>query len=58
MISKKYIAEALLAQRAIWKHIFDAKSIKKDEKWHKIIIHSQKIEIFNTKSEIKNPKIE
>jgi len=56
MILKKYIANILLAQRAIWKHVFDVKSIKKDEKWHKIVIHSLKIEIFNTKTEIKNLK--
>ncbi len=58
MILKKYIADVLLAQRAIWKHVFDVKSIKKDEKWHKIVIHSLKIEIFNTKTEIKNLKTE
>ncbi len=32
MILKIYIADVLLAQRAIWKHVFDVKSIKKDEK--------------------------
>ncbi len=58
MILKKYIADVLLMQRAIWKHVFDVKSIKKDEKWHKIIIHSLKIEIFNMKTEIKNLKTE
>jgi len=58
MISKKYIADVLLAQRAIWEHVFDVKSIKKDEKWHKIVIHSLKIEIFNTKTEMKNLKTE
>jgi len=57
-VLKKYIAEVLLAQRAIWKHVFDVKSIKKDEKWHKIVIHSLKIEIFNTKTEMKNLKTE
>ncbi len=31
-VLKKYIAEVLLAQRVIWKHVFDVKSIKKDEK--------------------------
>ena len=46
-VSKKYTANVLLAQRAIWKHVFNVKSIKKDEKWHKIVIHSLKIEIFN-----------
>ncbi len=58
MILKKYIADVLLAQRAIWKHVFNVKSIKKDEKWHKIVIHSLKIEIFNTKTEMKNSKTE
>jgi len=58
MISKKYIADVLLAQRAIWEHVFDVKSIKKDEKWHKIVIHSLKIEIFNTKTEMKNLETE
>ncbi len=58
MISKKYTADVLLVQRAIWKHVFDVKSIKKDEKWHKIVIHSLKIEIFNTKTEMKNLKTE
>ncbi len=53
MILKKYIADVLLAQRAIWEHVFDVKSIKKDEKWHKIVIHSLKIEIFNMKTEMK-----
>ncbi len=57
-VLKKYIAEVLLAQRAIWEHVFDVKSIKKDEKWHKIIIHSLKTEIFNTKTEMKNLKTE
>jgi len=57
-ILKKYIAEVLLAQRAIWKHVFDVKSIKKDEKWHKIVIHSLKIEIFNMKIEMKFLRIE
>ncbi len=57
-VLKKYIADVLLAQRAIWKHVFDVKSIKKDEKWHKIVIHSLKIEIFNTKTEMKNLKTE
>jgi len=36
--------------------VFDVKSIKKDEKWHKIVIHSLKIEIFNMKTEMKNLK--
>ncbi len=58
MILKKYIADILLAQRVIWKHVFDVKSIKKDEKWHKIIIHSLKIEIFNMKIEMKYLRIE
>ncbi len=58
MILKKYIADVLLAQRAIWEHGFDVKSIKKDERWHKIVIHSLKIEIFNTKTEMKNLKTE
>ncbi len=58
MILKKYIADILLAQRVIWEHVFDVKSIKKDEKWHKIIIHSLKIEIFNMKTEMKNLKTE
>ncbi len=57
-ILKKYIVDVLLAQRAIWNHVFDVKNIKKDEKWHKIIIHSLKIEIFNTKTEMKNLKTE
>ncbi len=57
MILKKYIADILLAQRAIWKHVFDVKSIKKDEKWHKIVIHSLKIEIFNMKIEMKYLRI-
>ncbi len=57
-ISKKYIADVLLAQRAIWKHVFDVKSIKKDEKWHKIVIHSLKTEIFNMKIEMKYLRIE
>ncbi len=57
-VLKKYIADVLLAQRAIWKHVFDVKSIKKDEKWHKIVIHSLKIEIFNMKTEMKNLKTE
>ncbi len=58
MISKKYAEDVLLAQRAIWEHVFDVKSIKKDEKWHKIVIHSLKIEIFNTKTRMKNLKTE
>jgi len=58
MISEKYIADVLLAQRAIWEHVFDVKSIKKDEKWHKIIIHSLKTDIFNMKIEMKNLKTE
>ncbi len=58
MILKKYIADVLLAQRAIWEHVFDVKSIKKDEKWHKIVIHSLKIEIFNMKIEMKYLRIE
>ncbi len=57
-ILKKYTADVLLAQRAIWEHVFDVKSIKKDEKWHKIVIHSLKIEIFNIKTEMKNLKTE
>ncbi len=58
MILKKYIANVLLAQRVIWEHVFDVKSIKKDEKWHKIIIHSLKINIFNMKIKMKNLKTE
>ncbi len=58
MILKKYIAHILLAQRAIWEHVFDVKSIKKDEKWHKIVIHSLKIEIFNMKIKMKYLRIE
>ncbi len=58
MILKKYIADVLLAQKAIWEHVFHVKSIKKDEKWHKIVIHSLKIEIFNMKTKIKNLKTE
>ncbi len=58
MILKKYIADVLLAQKAIWEHVFDVKSIKKDEKWHKIVIHSLKIEIFNMKIKMKYLRIE
>ncbi len=58
MISEKYIAKALLKQRDIWKHIFEVKSIKKNEKWYKIVIHSLKINIFNMKIEIKYLRIE
>ncbi len=58
MISEKYIAEALLKQRDIWKHIFEVKSIKKNEKWYKIMIHSLKIDIFNMKIEMKYLRIE
>ena len=58
IILKKYTADVLLAQRAIWEHVFNVKSIKKDEKWHKIIIHSLKIKIFNMKTEMKNLKTE
>ncbi len=43
---------------SIWKHVFDVKSIKKDEKWHKIVIHSLETEIFNTETEMKNLKTE
>ncbi len=57
-ILKKYIADVLLVQRAIWEHVFDVKSIKKDEKWHKIVIYSLKIEIFNMKIEMKYLRIE
>ena len=58
MILEKYIAKALLEQRNIWKHIFEVKSIKKNEKWYKIVIHSLKINIFNMKIEMKYLKIE
>ena len=58
MISEKYIAKALLKQRDIWKHIFEVKSIKKNEKWYKIVIHSLKINIFNMKIEMKYLRIE
>ncbi len=58
IISKKYIAKALLKQRDIWKHIFEVKSIKKNEKWYKIVIHSLKIDIFNMKIEMKYLRIE
>ncbi len=57
MISEKYIAKALLKQRDIWKHIFKVKSIKKNEKWCKIVIHSLKINIFNMKIKIKYLRI-
>jgi hypothetical protein len=57
-ISEKYIAEALLKQRDIWKHTFEAKSIKKNEKWYKIVIHSLEINIFNMKIEMKYLRIE
>ncbi len=57
-VSEKYTADALLAQRAIWEHVFDVKSIKKDEKWHKIVIHSLETEIFNTETGMKNLKTE
>ncbi len=49
MILKKYTADVLLAQRAIWKHVFDVKSIKKDEKWH-----NMKTEMKNLKTELKS----
>ncbi len=58
MISEKYIAKALLKQRDIWKHIFELKSIKKNEKWYKIVIHSLKINIFNMKIKMKYLRIE
>ena len=57
-ISEKYIAKALLKQRDIWEHIFEVKSIKKNEKWYKIVIHSLKINIFNMKIEMKYLRIE
>ncbi len=56
-ISEKYITKALLKQRDIWKHIFEVKSIKKNEKWYKIVIHSLKINIFNMKIEMKYLRI-
>ncbi len=52
-VSEKYTAEALLEQRGIWEHIFEAKSIKKDEKWYKIVIHSLETDIFNMKTGMK-----
>ncbi len=58
LISKKYIAKALLKQRDIWEHIFEVKSIKKNEKWYKIVIHSLKIDIFNMKIKMKYLRIE
>ncbi len=57
MISEKYITKVLLKQRDIWKHIFEVKSIKKNEKWYKIVIHSLKIDIFNMKIEMKYLRI-
>jgi len=57
-VSEKHTAEALLAQRAIWEHIFDVKSIKKDEKWYKIVIHSLETDIFNTENGMENLKTE
>ena len=57
-VSEKYTADALLAQRAIWEHVFGVKSIKKDEKWHKIVIHSLETEIFNTETGMENLKTE
>ncbi len=57
MILEKYIAKALLKQRDIWKHIFEVKSIKKNEKWYKIVIHSLKINIFNMKIKMKYLRI-
>jgi len=57
MISEKYITKALLKQKDIWKHIFEVKSIKKNEKWYKIVIHSLKINIFNMKIEMKYLRI-
>ncbi len=54
-ILEKYTADALLAQRAIWEHVFD---VKKDEKWHKIVIHSLETEIFNTETGMENLKTE
>ncbi len=35
-----------------------SQSIKKNEKWYKIVIHSLKIDIFNMKIEMKYLKIE
>ncbi len=58
MILEKYIMKTLLEQRDIWKHIFEVKSIKKNEKWYKIMIHSLKIKIFNMKIEMKYLRIE
>jgi len=57
-VSEKYTANALLAQRAIWEHVFEVSSIKKDEKWHKIVIHSLETEIFNTETGMENLKAE
>jgi len=57
-ISEKYIAKALLKQKDIWKHIFEVKSIKKNKKWYKIMIHSLKINIFNMNIKIKYLRIE
>ncbi len=57
-ISEKYTAKALLKQKDIWKHIFEVKSIKKNEKWYKIVIHSLKINIFNIKIKMKYLRIE
>ncbi len=57
IILKKYITKALLKQRDIWKHIFEVRSIKKNEKWYKIVIHSLKINIFNMKIKMKYLRI-
>lgn len=57
-VSEKYTAEALLAQKAIWEHVFDAKTIKKDVKWHKIAIHGLETEIFNTETGMEQLKSE
>ena len=57
-ILKKYIADVLLAQRAIWKHVFNVKSIKKDEKldWSRQVkyLSSSRVKMFDSSIQVES----
>ena len=51
--TEQFTAKDLLDQRAHWEGLFSAKSMVKDTKWHKVIMHTLPTEVFNNQNGLK-----
>ena len=43
-------ADQLLAKKPIWEGLFQLKEARKDDKWHKVVVHELPTEVFNNEN--------